>query len=321
MKRLCAWLLPVTLCFGAAGLGGVAHAATVACGEVITQDTVLDADVGPCPGTGIVVGGANVTLDLGGHTVFGAPSTSASGILIQPFSGGNASVGVHVRNGTITRFRVGVSISRSSGNTLERLSVRDNSCHGIELQGVAVGPVGPAGYNIVRGNIIKSNGCAGLHLFQYAVNNTVEWNEIAENLGSGIDIAATGTNNRPNSNIVQHNAVHGNGGDGVTEGGSRNRFLGNVFRENALNGVHILSLLPFPEGSRVEGNQILGNGHNGVLIEYGFQHQVVSNVVTGNGLTSQPGSAPGFDLADEDACGSNTWLGNTFVTRNQPCLM
>jgi hypothetical protein len=51
--------------------GSQALANHVQCGDVITQDTTLDSDLIGCPGDGIVIGGSDITLDLGGHTVEG----------------------------------------------------------------------------------------------------------------------------------------------------------------------------------------------------------------------------------------------------------
>jgi large repetitive protein len=48
-----------------------ASAQPVTCGQVITEDTTLDADLHCDTAVALVVGAAGVTLDLGGHTVFG----------------------------------------------------------------------------------------------------------------------------------------------------------------------------------------------------------------------------------------------------------
>jgi hypothetical protein len=49
---------------------GAAAAQPVSCGQVITQDTRLDADLTCDAGDGIVIGAPGITLDLGGHKVF-----------------------------------------------------------------------------------------------------------------------------------------------------------------------------------------------------------------------------------------------------------
>lgn len=59
-----------------------AGAAVLGCGQVVTQDTVLENDVGPCPANGahgIVVEASNVVLDLNGHTVFARPRPGGRG--------------------------------------------------------------------------------------------------------------------------------------------------------------------------------------------------------------------------------------------------
>ncbi len=49
-----------------------AVAAHIACGSVITADTALDGDIGPCPGDGLTITASNITLDLKGFRIFGA---------------------------------------------------------------------------------------------------------------------------------------------------------------------------------------------------------------------------------------------------------
>jgi hypothetical protein len=48
-----------------------ALASHVRCGQTITGDTTLDSDLTNCPGSGVVIGAENVTLDLNGHTIDG----------------------------------------------------------------------------------------------------------------------------------------------------------------------------------------------------------------------------------------------------------
>src|SRR5688572_2650067 len=78
--------------------GPTPHATNVQCGDIITQDTTLDGDM-VCPiGTqaGITIGADNVTLNLGGFTLFGYGEQGvAGGSQDAPLSG------VEVRNGTI----------------------------------------------------------------------------------------------------------------------------------------------------------------------------------------------------------------------------
>ena len=51
--------------------GSQALAGPVRCGDMITADTTLDADLLDCPNYGIVIGADDITLDLNGHTIDG----------------------------------------------------------------------------------------------------------------------------------------------------------------------------------------------------------------------------------------------------------
>ncbi|MEN3315719.1 MAG: hypothetical protein V7605_1953 [Acidimicrobiaceae bacterium] len=109
-----------------AGLVGPGMAAGPAfaktgCGAVIKADTTLKADVGPCPGVGLVVAASNVTVELGGHRVFGTRAEGSSpGILLDHVSG------VTVKNGSVDNFDAGILVFRGQKNTLARLNVHDN---------------------------------------------------------------------------------------------------------------------------------------------------------------------------------------------------
>jgi parallel beta-helix repeat protein len=297
---------------GSTGLAGAAHASHVSCGQVITQNTVLDADVGPCPGTGLVIGAADITLDLNGHTVSGALSSTSPGILVDAPLSGASNVRVRIVNGTVMGFRIGVSVSTSVDNTIERLVVRDNLCHGIELRGIGSGGYFPAARNLVRDNVIQANGCAGVHLFQRADFNVIERNVITANAGSGVLLQPTGPNNSPRDNQVRQNSISANGLDGITERSFFNTFSGNLVRANGGSGVRIAEAF-VTERSRVLGNTVTGNAVDGVVIERGRHgNEVIGNTASSNGAT---------DLVDQNfQCDSNVWRNNSFGTRNQPCI-
>ncbi|MDP9419827.1 MAG: hypothetical protein M3P53_06730 [Actinomycetota bacterium] len=74
----------LALLLGSSTLVGTATADHVGCGAVITANVTLDADVGPCTGTGLIVGADNLTLNLGGHRVFATAGTGeGAGILLE----------------------------------------------------------------------------------------------------------------------------------------------------------------------------------------------------------------------------------------------
>jgi hypothetical protein len=91
-----------------------ARAATVQCGQVITQDTKLAADV-VCTSeyeSAIFIGADNVTLDLNGHSLIGPGAgevDESNGVTAYA-----ARAGLVVKDGRITGFSQGVNFGRGS---------------------------------------------------------------------------------------------------------------------------------------------------------------------------------------------------------------
>jgi hypothetical protein len=90
---------------------GPARAQALGCGATVTQDVTLTADLLDCPGDGLVVGAAGITVDLNGHTVSGRIISGGDpGQVGIDNSGGHDDV--TIRNGTVRDFaRGGVHLS------------------------------------------------------------------------------------------------------------------------------------------------------------------------------------------------------------------
>ena len=91
----------------------------ITCGQTITQDTILTADLACPPDTeyALIIGASNITLDLGGHTISGSmPRTGVFAIRQE---------GITIRNGAIDGFNVGVFIIETNRVTMENLMVRN----------------------------------------------------------------------------------------------------------------------------------------------------------------------------------------------------
>jgi hypothetical protein len=299
-------LAGVSLCMSVLA-AGPAQAATVNCGDVITQNTVLEADVGPCSGTGLVVMGG-VVLDLGGHALVGADSGAGTGVLM-------AGDGGRVTNGAVTGFSTGVSTT-GLANTIERLLIRGNGT-GVDL----------SSFNTVRQNSIRGNSSHGISVARdrpgWGRANRMEGNVITENalLGVGIE-SFGGLRTRADMNVVAGNLISANGTEGVyiSPHSDSTRVDRNVITANGRNGVLVLG--PFLAAT-VTNNQVLGNGMNGVLVTRLVSAGAVNlpNNISANTARDNGAGSPGFDLADENRdCFGTNWSGNTFVTRNQPCV-
>jgi secreted PhoX family phosphatase len=93
----------------------------VECGEAITVDTALAADVGPCPADGIIISVDGITLDLNGHRVFADNGEGDNaGVRLTGVSG------VTVTNGTAEGFDAGVVIEGGSENTMREVAAVNN---------------------------------------------------------------------------------------------------------------------------------------------------------------------------------------------------
>src|SRR4030095_22185 len=93
-------LLTGLLC---AGTRASAAPPPVECGAVVTQNIKLLADVGPCPGDGLIVVANGVSINLTGHKVFATQRLNI-GIRLENVSN------VSVVGGTVDGFDTGVLI-------------------------------------------------------------------------------------------------------------------------------------------------------------------------------------------------------------------
>ena len=282
------------------GTAGAQVPAAVACGQTITQSTLLTTDVGPCASNGIIVGADNIILDLGGHTVSGiAAAGDGAGVLLQNRSG------VTVRNGTVTDFDGGVVILGGSNNTVLRITANNNI-------GASAGHDGP---NLtLYGDGILIQGSSNNSILQNSVDNNGPF--------SGIGII-TGDSDHPaippalaNNNLLQGNRVTNNVacrrgpfcdndgirieprvGSGCLTGpticpGPGNRIIGNVVVGNGLDGI---SLFGFTTGNVVSANTVDANGFKGAVLGDGIRVFGSGNTIDSN--SSGSNAAGGISVA------------------------
>lgn len=223
---------------------GAGAQTTVGCGSVITANTTLTADVGPCnTGNGLIVKGSNFSLNLNGHKVFStAPlprnsGVDANGIWVPADVVGIKLVGAYnvtVSNGTVDRFNAGVSIEGGSANTITGLTSQNNQgpCIGEDFSTFATGQYGDgivvfgSPNNRLVNNTIRNNGpFSGIALVAnttfitkavapYPSGTIVEGNTIEDNnicfADIGIRIEGPGASNtRVTNNIVRRSFQEG----------------------------------------------------------------------------------------------------------------
>lgn len=313
-------LLPAA---GLVALAGPAQAVvvptTVTCGQTITVNTVLAADVGPCSSDGIILGADNITLDLNSHTVTGvAPAGEGVGVHLSDRTGDT------VKNGTVTLFDAGVAIEGGSGNTVTGVRAVNNlgfaNGNGDYGDGILVFS---STHNVISGNQVNNNGpFDGIGLL-ISSNNVVDSNQITNNNQSisntaGIRLENIGTT-ASNSNTVTNNMVTNSGTFGIElfAGASDNTVRSNQVIGNRLDGITV-----FAGGSRnrIDSNNLRSNGANGIYVRgaAGSFPAPANNVIVHN----QSFANTQFDLRDGTPnCGTNTWSANVAATGTPPCVL
>ena len=302
----------LALAGGAAPTAGADSGSHVTCGQVLTEDVVLDADLVDCPGDGLVVGADGIRIELAGHEIDGALTTRSVGIRNE------GRDGVRIEDGVVQGFERGLLLAEGADrNLLRKLEVRGNSFHGIEVsasddtvverstisgnEGFGIFLEAAAGSRIARnrtldnaGGVVLSNSNGnqaernttatnlnfGIFLFDSS-RNTVERNAVSENGEGGIFLITDDVGS--NENLIQRNTVTQNRGElpasghGIVIDGERNRIKRNFIARNLASGLLARA------DNRVEGNAIERNGTSGVVIGGSPGTLVVQNTVERNG--------------------------------------
>lgn len=209
----------------------------------------LDAD-------GLTINADDVTVDLAGFALFGAPdSTTGSGI----FMSGRSNV--EIRNGTIRDFGVFGIIDQANAARNHRIigvRVVSNGFHGIFFSGrnnlvkdcTAEGNggtgIGPAAFSIVTGNTASGNGFEGI---KTPTSCTVTDNITQNNQLDGI-IAGAGS-------TVTGNTAYNNLGNGISAS-SGCTVIGNTTSFNGRFGISL-----FPGNCLVDQNTAFNNNRSG----------------------------------------------------------
>lgn len=330
-----------------------AQAFHVACGQTITQNTTLDADIGPCSSGGIIIGADNVLVNLGGHTISGTPTRGdGAGILIQ------GRTGVAVSNGVVTGFDGGVVIEGGSGNSVNEIQAIDNIGGSPARYGDGIA-IESSKNNKVVSSVARNNGpFSGIGIYSLvdsdhprsttgvSSGNVISDSEIRGNVisRSGVSTAPSGTDNdgirvenNSTGNTFARNVVSDNGLDGISlfRGSANNTIQSNTvehngfFRTAARRGSGII-VFNEANNNTIQSNTVRGNADNGIALRPPLGtvpgstgNRVVQNTSVGNvALPTIPSAnfGPAFDLNDGNAnCDSNRWFGNRYRTANPAC--
>ena len=211
--------------------------AAIGCGDTITTDVTLTADVTGCPGDGLIVAADGVRVDLNGHVVGGLGA--GTGITV---SGANVSV----VNGFVRAFDVGVRSSFGSGNAtrLDGLTVTANRTGVVAFSQAGVLDGSTIAFNAgdgfqgrgagswtIEDSQISDNGGAGTVLSD-SLFTTIARNVIARNAGNGVEFRF-----HVDVATVSDNLVMRNGGYGIRIADSTTKILRNFARRNGNTGI------------------------------------------------------------------------------------
>lgn len=265
-----------TLLSATAFVGTAAGQDAIGCGDVITEDTTLAADIGPCPENGLVVAADGVTLDLGGHTITGDPEArrapDKAGILVDRASG------VTVTNGTVQNFDGGVVVRGGGDNTIRKVTAsdnvnyrvltgRDSRIDDIDRQtgpfcdyGDGIAVFNSSGNSVEQNNVTGNGPYGGIALIENSDDNVVAKNQILDN-----DVL----NTNPDGEITICGGPPGpmpEGRESMTigvkiegPGADRNVVEGNHVRNASMAGVGVVGQLtagPQSSDNVVRNNQI-----------------------------------------------------------------
>ena len=327
-----------------------AAAAPIGCGAVITANTTLTSNVGPCNQGGLVVRGNGITLNLGGYTVSGKPRIGDGvGILLDH------DTGSRVTNGTVTAFDAGVEVLGGGSNLVDAISATNNVGGARSDRNLGDGiTVQESNGNTISGDTASGNGpYSGISVVDDATNPSVgsDSNVISNNTVVGNSVVAPGARVNQDDGIriegpnatntdVSGNRVVGSGLDGIAVFADQgtgfansgttldsNTIDGNGFNQFAQRKGDGIILFGLPgsttilgaDNTLVQHNSVTNNAANGVGVA-SQNNTIESNVATGN--DANPG-VMAFDLYDANTsppCNTNTWSNNVFGTSHPSCI-
>ena len=268
-------------------VGSAPVAATVGCGEIILQSTILENDLTDCGGFGLIVGANNITIDLNGHVIDGVDLDA--GIL------NNGYDGVTITNGAISQFDVGIQLNPgTSGNVISNVRVESNSEAGILLSDADQAGQG----NTIRDNSVSANG-VGIWLASNTRHTTVTNNRVTGNGGDGV-LSEFSSDNR-----IEDNEIGRNGGFGVAlVGGGNNVVADNVLASNNNYAITVGEEL-LPSNNNVISGNTVKQGSGGIIVADSSGTQILYNNING---TTGPGVS--LELASNTLVRGNDFSGN-----------
>jgi hypothetical protein len=226
---------------------------------------VLTSDIRDCipcddlPTNGIIIAANDVTLDMNGFALVGAPGNSLSGIVVQ-----NGLTNVVITNGVVRDWDgQGIDASGARNARLDNVRVSDN-----EGSGILLGFSGIVSFATASGN-----GGQGIAV---APGSLISHCTATGNLQDGLVATPTAV---PNGSTISDSTARSNGGSGILAGDGTT-----IVDCNAdLNGGHGIST---GVGCTIRGNTVASNAGDGILTIDSLVHSNSSSFNTGANINA-----------------------------------
>jgi len=321
----------------------------LACGDTIFVSRTLTADLGPCPNFGIKLGADNITLDLGGHRIFGTPAFyDNAGVYVL------GRKGTTVLNGTVTDFDAGVVVEGGAANVVRGIYAHDNigvqntrTNGGNTFYGDGIAVMSSTNNRIVQNKVVNNGPFSGIGVYSendsdhlrattgVSSGNLIDQNYVSDNVvtrSAVVNFASTeadGIRLEPGSigNTVSNNQVANNGLDGIAAFArstdnviTSNKVFGNGRRTSARRGDGI-RVFATADRTVVRNNLVRDNGANGIVV--GSKSNTIETNRAYNNALLPPLSGTvvnAWDLNDQNVdCDADVWSGNVYHTTRLPC--
>lgn len=191
------------------------------CGDTVTSNYVMPADLGPCSGHGLSLA-SGVTLDGNGRRISGPMNGSDFyGVYLRGTAGGT------VKNVLVTGFRHGIRLRDAHGNQiLDSKAFRNGDFNAHVGYGIDVAI--SSSNNTFRNNLVYDNADEGVHLGSGTGDNTFVGNSVYNNFLENIYLLES------HNNTLADNTTWGGQNSLYVKDSSFNVIEGNTLRDRTL---------------------------------------------------------------------------------------
>lgn len=191
------------------------------CGDTVTKDYTMTADLGPCSDHGLVLV-SGVTLDGQHHRILGSGGdTESYGIYLHNITG------TTVKNVVVSGFLRGLRLRDATLNTITDSEFLHNGNESDHV-GYGIDVASGSRHNTIRDTLIHHNSDEGIHFGSGSGSNLFMNNQVFDNYRENIYLLAS------HDNTFTDNQVWGGVNSFYVKDSSFNLFRGNIVRDKVL---------------------------------------------------------------------------------------